>query len=104
MDLPLYLEARGYVYRAEQAKQTLLVILKNYFGSFTQSYALGSMVSIHQPVAVMEEAIRDTIKVSLPLLDVQRVEVGDDHVYITINGFGELATYDFSKASILEEE
>jgi hypothetical protein len=104
MDLPLYLENRDFVYGTDQAKQTLTTILKNAYGSFMQGYYLGSQVAIHQPAVVIEEGIKATLKTSLPLLELQGVSVVNDRIYISIAGFGALATYDFTKDELMENE
>lgn len=81
----------------EQSRQTLTVILKNYYGSFIQAYYLGSQVSIHQPTPAIEEGIRATIKNSLPSLELQSVTVSPNgQISISVSGFSDLAVYNFS--------
>jgi hypothetical protein len=104
MDLPLYLEHRDFVYGDDQSKQTLTVILKNAYGSFLQAYYLGSQVAIHQPIAVIEEGIKASIRTSLPLLELQEVKMVNDTIFITVAGFSGLATYNFSREDLEGDE
>lgn len=97
MDLPVLLEKLSFVSSLDELRQTIVVLLKNYRGSFLQDTAIGSFISVHATdVDEIEDSIHRTLE-QIPDLVVNQVQVLDEsNVQVSITYKGNIEQFSFN--------